>query len=103
MMSGGSWDYVYCKIDEASSGLLCSKRPERRALGRLMEKVAVAMHDIEWVDSCDKSKGSDVEAIRDALGENADVLILSEIVTEAVAVRDALTEMIERIDHETRT
>ena len=50
-MSGGSWDYVCYKIDEAADNLIHERCPERRALGHLMHKVGKAMHDIEWVDS----------------------------------------------------
>lgn len=96
-MSGGSWDYVYCKVDEAADRLCNEKQAERRALGRHLKAVATAMHDIEWVDSCDMGRGDDIEAIRAALGQNAPALILAEVVIEAeetlaqlgIAIREA--------------
>lgn len=66
-MSGGSWDYVYIKIAEAADDLTNEKAPLRRALGDHMKLVAKAMHDIEWVDSCDKGPGDEIEAIRAVL------------------------------------
>lgn len=67
-MSGGSWDYVYSRIDDIADRLLCSSTrtsctDERRALGRVLKLAAAAMHDIEWVDSCDYSDGDEREAI----------------------------------------
>ena len=66
-MSGGSYDYVCFKIDEAADSLVNQKCPERRALGHLMHKIGKAMHDIEWVDSCDYKRGDEMEAIREVL------------------------------------
>lgn len=62
-MSGGSWDYVYIKFDDVASNLMDSECPQRKKLGRLVDKVAAAMKAIEWNDSGD---GADEEAaIRD--------------------------------------
>lgn len=66
-MSGGSYDYVCYKIDEAADQLVNQACPERRALGHLMHKIGKAMHDIEWVDSCDYTKGDEMASIREVL------------------------------------
>lgn len=66
-MSGGSYDYVCYKIEEAADSLVNQSCPERRALGHLMHKVGKAMHEIEWVDSYDKRPGNEMEAIREVL------------------------------------
>jgi hypothetical protein len=85
-MSGGSWDYVYYKIQDAVDGLVNDPTPLRRALGRKLEPFVKALHDIEWVDSNDYGKGQDEEAIRAALGENAEAMILAEAIKKAESV-----------------
>ena len=65
-MSGGSWGYVYLKIEEAAQDLMYSSDPMRRALGKKLMPFAKALHDIEWVDSMDYGEGADVEAIKAA-------------------------------------
>ncbi len=62
-MSGGSYDYAYARVEEMAAKLKEQKDPLRIAFGRHLEAVAKAMHDVEWVDSCDYEKGDDVEAI----------------------------------------
>ena len=78
-MSGGSWDYGFGRItdiadalrNDTSTGsrrpldLLDDQKMKRRALAELLDKVSAALHAIEWVDSCDTSYPSDVEAIDD--------------------------------------
>ncbi len=66
-MSGGSWDYLTFKMQDAADALKRSDCPQRRTFGFLMDKCAKAMHDIEWVDSGDKSAGAEFETIQDAL------------------------------------
>jgi len=69
-MSGGSWDYISHKFDEVADRLDPAIRysPEvaaaRRKLGELVRLVAIAMHDIEWVDSCDWGPGDELPAIK---------------------------------------
>lgn len=53
-MSGGSYEYLYCKIDDAANTI--AKRrdtPLRRAFAAHLRLVSDAMREIEWVDSCD--------------------------------------------------
>lgn len=63
-MSGGSYDYICYKMEDAAR-TLCGKTqpPYRQAFGMLMKKCAKAMHDIEWVDSNDMSEGDDEASI----------------------------------------
>jgi 2-hydroxychromene-2-carboxylate isomerase len=93
-MSGGSWDYLYERMEDAAGRLLSSDDNDRRAFGRLMRKCAKAMHDIEWVDSCDYGEGDELVAIRAALGANAPSLAIHEAVTRAEEVMDKLSESI---------
>lgn len=62
-MSGGSMDYLYSKVEEAASQMR-GGNPLREAFKAHLEKVAKALHDIEWVDSCDYGDGDENEAIR---------------------------------------
>ncbi len=99
-MSGGSWDYLYGRIGDAAARLKRSELPHRKAFGRLMEKVAEAMHMVEWVDSGDCGDGDEIPAILKALGKGAKALVLAEVVEQAMAVektlklaiRDAVTD-----------
>ena len=69
-MSGGSWNYLYQRVQEAADLLLESSNRQRQRLGRSLARHATALHDIEWVDSCDMEPGDEVEAIQQALEEN---------------------------------
>src|SRR4051812_45284972 len=66
-MSGSSWDYAYKKFEEVAERLAAERDPLRVALGRHLKLVARALHDIEWVDSCDYGVGAEAEAIRAVL------------------------------------
>ena len=61
-MSGGSYGYVYIKIDEIDISHT-ETDPRRAAFQKLLKLVANAMHDIEWVDSCDYCKGEEYKSI----------------------------------------
>lgn len=61
-MSGGSYDYVCFKISEIELRK-CLTDPRRAAFQKLLKLVGEAMHDIEWVDSCDYGEGDDHAAI----------------------------------------
>lgn len=78
-MSGGSWDYLYSKLEDAANRLKADNCPHRRALGKKMQLMAEDMHDIEWVDSCDYSPGDELKSIDTVLGwNNAPGLVLVE-------------------------
>lgn len=97
-MSGGSWDYAYDGLDEVAARLSGSESAERRALGVILARVAKALHDIEWVDSDDYAPGDELAAIREALGGNADALILAEAIHAAKAERDRLDKAIKKAE-----
>ena len=78
-MSGGSWNYLYADLENAANRLNSSGDPHRQALGRVMSRLATAMHAIEWVDSCDWGSPDDVVAIEKALGPDAVPLVLAEL------------------------
>lgn len=61
-MSGGSYNYIYSDITQIRLHGVGSN-PRRAAFQQLLLLVANAMHDIEWVDSCDTSPGDENEAI----------------------------------------
>lgn len=58
-------DYLYIRIENAEFD---RDTPERAAFHDLLMLVANALHDIEWVDSGDKSPGAENAAILAALG-----------------------------------
>lgn len=66
-MSGGSYDYICYKIEGIE---LCNidKDPRRASFQKLLKLVGEAMHDIEWVDSCDYGIGADHNAIDRVFG-----------------------------------
>jgi hypothetical protein len=77
-MSGGSYDYAYCHAENFAASLEGDQQsiyegaskyrtPHREAFASLLRLVAKAMHDIEWVDSCDYGEGDENEAIMAAL------------------------------------
>lgn len=77
-MSGGSMDYLYRKVQEAAEWQAERGDARRRAFGRHLLLVAKALHDIEWVDSCDSSAGSEHAAIEKVLGGQCAALVLEE-------------------------
>lgn len=98
-MSGGSWDYLYCKVDDASCRLQAKKSSAiRRAFGKHLDLVAKALHDIEWVDSCDFGPGDEEAAIRAVLGASASAQILGEVTKEAREVAAELNGLLSKID-----
>ena len=62
-MSGGSYDYAYGKIDDLADHLQVNSNPKRLAFKELLRAVALAAHDIEWVDSNDYCPGGEDAAI----------------------------------------
>lgn len=81
-MSGGSYDYAFSRVESFAHELRATDNPLRRAFRSHLLLVAKAMHDIEWVDSCDYGDGDENEAIRAALGSNADAAQMAEIAAD---------------------
>lgn len=64
-MSGGSLNYAYSRIEDAAREVMSlAETPLHRAFGAHLLKVAKALHDLEWVLSCDYGPGHEVEAIK---------------------------------------
>lgn len=97
-MSGGSMNYLYSKIEYEAS--FEENTPERKAFAKHLVKVAKALHDIEWVDSCDYGPGDDAEAIRACLGP---AMVLEAAIEEAREVLATLQREIDRALGETPT
>ena len=63
-MSGGSMGYLYSKLEYAEFD---EDTPHRKAFAAHLKLVAKALHDIEWVDSCDYGPGDENAAIEACL------------------------------------
>ena len=98
-MSGGSYDYLCYKMEDAADRLSQSKCPHRRAFAVLMYKCATAMHDVEWVDSGDMSEGDDIEAISAALGGVDTTELITSYRNEAQALVERLDAMLANKEH----
>ena len=73
-MSGGSLDYVFYKLDDAVDSI--EKRattPLHKAFAAHLRDVSKALHDLEWVYSCDYSDGDEVEAIRKVINKEMEL------------------------------
>jgi len=93
-MSGGSWGYLYSRVEEAAHELQESSDPLRAAFGQHLIKCAHALHEIEWVDSCDSSPPADTDAIREVFGDDADKVTLDVVLVRAREVSHKLTDLI---------
>lgn len=86
-MSGGSYDHAYLRVQEMAGQLSNSDSLLRRAFVVHLDKVAKAMHAIEWVDSCDWGDGDDEAPIRAVLAPGDE---LSVAIAEAEKARAEL-------------
>lgn len=77
-MSGGSYDYLCYKIEDAAESLHRTESDSRRSsFQKLLRLISKAMHDIEWVDSCDYGNGDDyasIDAVFEFLGTNPELI-----------------------------
>lgn len=89
-------DYLYQKLRDAS---FQQQTARRRAFAKHLEKVAKALHDIEWVDSCDYGKGDEDAAIDACLAPGA---ALAQLVQDARAARAELAAEIIRAEQHSR-
>lgn len=58
-MSGGSHNYIYCRIEDDLVGQM-----EDRELNDLMKDIATLAHDLEWYHSADTSRDDYRESVR---------------------------------------
>lgn len=90
-MSGGSMNYLCWKIENDAN--FKTDTPERKAFAKHLKLVIKALHDIEWVDSCDYGPGDENEAIRACLSKTA---TLEAMIDEANEVKAMLEAEIEK-------
>lgn len=88
-MSGGSMDYLYSKVEDAS---FVTNTPERRAFYKHLKLVARALKAIEWNDSCDGDDGEH-DAIMACIAPAA---VLQEAIEAAEKARAELSELLNR-------
>ena len=91
-MSGGSYDYLYNKIEDAAHQIGRGHKEGETAMLRLafadhLLLVADAMHAVEWVDSGDYGSGDEDDAIRACLAPG---VVLAKATEEAERVYAAL-------------
>lgn len=67
-MSGGSYDYAFHRVNDMAHQLAASPDVTRRAFAAHLLLVAEAMHDVEWVDSCDYAPGDEYDSIQAVIG-----------------------------------
>ena len=85
-------DYLYGRVQIVAEELQNKTNPPlQRAFGVHLEKVATALKDIEWVWSYDCAPGSEDEAIREVLGNSAQIGALEQI-------RNDFKELIQEIE-----
>lgn len=95
-MSGGSYDYLYGRVEDMAAELV-SRRPTplRYAFAKHLKLVAKAMHDIEWVDSGDCGYGDEDEAIKAALGKGVwQSAVVEELREQATALSRQIEELV---------
>lgn len=86
-MSGGSYLYAYGYVD-AMAGQVRERHSGSAlhlAFADHLDKVSKAMHDLEWVDSCDYGKGDEAEAIRAVLSPTAELEAATSLARRALA------------------
>lgn len=88
-MSGGSLNYVYSQVEDAAREIARrAETPLHRAFAAHVMKVATALHDLEWLFSCDYSDGMEVPALKAVITPEA---VLETATARAQAALDELT------------
>lgn len=94
-MSGGSLDYVYLKVAEVANELRGKhNKPLYRAFANHLDKVSEALHDIEWVISCDYGEGQEDNAINKVLGVDCDSMVYAILREDALKLIAELEKLI---------
>ncbi len=94
-MSGGSWEYICYKVQDAADRLCRSNDSHRKAFGNHLRLVGEALHSIEWVDSGDYSPGDEIKDIMACI-KHQDVLNSS--VDDAKEMIQRLQKIIDEIE-----
>lgn len=93
-MSGGSLDYAYQKVSMIIENLTRrTKRPLHKAFAKHLKLVETALHDIEWVLSCDYKNGDEDDAIRAVIKPQYELQCAIE---EAMGAKKALEDILKR-------
>ena len=91
-MSGGAYDYAYCKIEEFRFDLSKSANtPERKAFVKLLERVTEAVQAIVGNDSGD-GDSEELELIKSAIGEGWRERVIEILIEDAKKLIEELTE-----------
>ena len=92
LMSGGSLDYAYMRVQEiADSVLQKSENAHHRALGKHLSKISKALKILEWVLSGDSAEGEEIEAINNVLPLTC---MLESVVNDAKVALADLTRVL---------
>lgn len=91
-MSGGSKDYLSYKVESAN---FRENTVLRRAFRKHLEKIATALHEIEWADSGDTSPGNknELAAIRACLTPESELRQAKEELAQAIQTADELVKI----------
>jgi len=85
-MSGGSMNYLYVQVQDAS---FSRHTPMRQAFHKHLMLVAQALKAIEWVDSADSASGSEDKAIMACISPTAVLEQATENAINAIAELNA--------------
>jgi threonine dehydrogenase-like Zn-dependent dehydrogenase len=94
-MSGGSWGYSFRYVMEAADRLKNSKCKKRKAFGDHLKLIANALHDIEWVDSCDYGPGDEIEAIMKVISKKDVIKVTLDDAKETIKELQFLVKELE--------
>jgi hypothetical protein len=83
-------NYFYQRVEEAAYDLSRSDDVLRAAFGELLSRCALALHDIEWVDSCDYGPGDEHAAIQAVLGVQGDDLVATYVKNRVASLGEQL-------------
>ena len=83
-MSGGALDYVYSRVKDAAGEIGSNTSPLHRAFALHLNKVAKALHAIEWVMSGDYEPGDEIESMRAVLDDSDELLAAIELAEKSL-------------------
>ena len=73
-MSGGSLEYCFYKVDVAVEVIeRRAKTVLQKAFAAHLRDVSKALHDLEWVYSCDYGEGDEVAALRKVVNKQMEL------------------------------